>query len=197
MFTSISIYVVCKTKITRTFLDNLVGEDYVIKYLGVCTSSKALIRIVLPASGIMAAEAISDIPSNHSMDEKVEQLQKDHQDICGNPPPFQGILGVQYKGEELRKDHQEIVDNPLPTYPSREISMTEKMERLREEYAAVHSNRLTGLHQREMDLAEKINELKKNMPRAGLVSQLVDEVETKVPQKPFIPDWKSVPRKNL
>ena len=118
MFTSISIYVVCKTKITRTFLNNLIGEDYVIKYLGVCTSSKALIIIVLPASGIMTAGAISKIASNHLMDEKVEQLKKDHQDICGNPPPFQGIVGVKYK-KNLEKT--EIVDNPLPTYPSRHL----------------------------------------------------------------------------
>jgi len=45
---SLLIHISCKLSVPRKFLNNLVGEDFIIKYLGHFTSSKLLIKILSP-----------------------------------------------------------------------------------------------------------------------------------------------------
>lgn len=48
---SLLIHISCKLSVPRKFLNNLVGEDFIIKYLGHFTSSKLLIKILSPIGG--------------------------------------------------------------------------------------------------------------------------------------------------
>lgn len=58
----IQTYVLMKIPFTRAYLENLVGKDFLEKYLGKYTSSEALVKILKyigPAVGLIAAETIT------------------------------------------------------------------------------------------------------------------------------------------
>ena len=60
VFNSFLIYAVCKIPSSRDFLDELVGADFVIQYLGVCTASKLFIRAAGPLASLVAGEIATE-----------------------------------------------------------------------------------------------------------------------------------------
>ncbi len=61
---SSEIWFIVKIPITRKWLAQLVGEDYIIKYLGEYTSTLSLFRYLTPVAAITAAEILTHTAEN-------------------------------------------------------------------------------------------------------------------------------------
>ena len=96
IFASISIYLACKIKPCRVFIDNLVSSEYIIKYLGVCTGSAMLVKVIVPVTVITAAEIVTDHSAQFLMNNKlagvIDSYKLVHPDLSTMPPKMQSAM---------------------------------------------------------------------------------------------------------
>lgn len=64
---SLLIYSICKIPLTRQFLDNLLGRNFVIiiKYLGLFTATKQAVKIVVPFAAVGVLDLVNDSESTY------------------------------------------------------------------------------------------------------------------------------------
>lgn len=93
---SISIYTACKVTTCRIFIDNLVGSKYIIQYLGVCTASAILAKVVVPVAIFTTAEVVTDHSTQFLMNNKLQGVTNSyklvHPDMCTMPRKMQSVM---------------------------------------------------------------------------------------------------------
>ena len=102
---SLELFVLCKIKITRTALFNLIGDDYVIQYSDYLMSSKQLFKYYGVLFMLTGIEEITLELSHNNKLKKIEMLEEIYKKVYG--------VEVEKWGEEIKaeyvNDEQEIL----------------------------------------------------------------------------------------